>query len=52
MQFGQPLQPANSFRAVLRLTPYARPRDAHGAEAESMNGDLAADYERPRPARV
>src|SRR5271168_244283 len=41
--FRQPLQRADSFRAVLRLAPDAVAGDTHGAEAKTVNFDVAAD---------
>jgi hypothetical protein len=38
-------QCAQRFVAVLRLAPYTLADDAHGAEAETMHGEVAANLE-------
>src|SRR6476469_5125673 len=44
-ELGQTPQGAKRLSAVGRRTPNARAGDAHGAEAEAMNQDVAADLE-------
>jgi hypothetical protein len=46
-ELRQALQRAYGLRLVFRRTPNAFSGDAHGAEAEAMDFDLAADLERP-----
>jgi len=52
MERRQPFQDTDSLRAIVRFAPYAGARDPHGAEAEAIDRDFAADRKRPRPARV
>ena len=44
-EIGQALERAQRFRAVGRRAPNARAGDAHGAEAEAIDLDIAADLE-------
>ena len=43
-QFGQPLERAQTCLAIGRLAPDAFAGDAHGAEAEAVDGDLTAYF--------
>ena len=46
-ELRQALQRAYDLKLVFRRTPNAFPGDAHGAEAEAMDFDLAADLNDP-----
>ena len=45
-ELRQPPQDTQRLVSIVRLTPDALARDAHRAEAESIDGEVAADVER------
>ncbi len=49
---GQTPQHAKHLVAIGRVTPDSASHDAHGAEAESVDRDVAADLERAGQSRV